>query len=190
MFDGVQAGGHGRHESDITADVGALLQRARSVLRDDPQSARSCLLRAVSLLDDGVRGRPASGGRPRGGLAAWQLRRIDAHIDANIGSAIRTSALAAAVQLSPSHFSRAFRQSLGDTPSAYVARRRMKLVQEKMLTTDAPLSQIALDCGLCDQSHLTRVFRRFVGTSPRRWRRQHWSGPAAGRTLQAENRRA
>ena len=41
-----------------------------------------------------------------------------------------------------------------------------------MLTTDEPLSQIALACGLCDQSHFTRVFRRIVGESPNAWRRR------------------
>jgi AraC-like DNA-binding protein len=42
-----------------------------------------------------------------------------------------------------------------------------------MLTTTEPLCRIALDCGLCDQSHLTRLFRRVVGTTPNAWRREY-----------------
>jgi len=41
-----------------------------------------------------------------------------------------------------------------------------------MRTTSEPLARIALDCGLCDQSHLTRQFRRLVGMTPRAWRRE------------------
>jgi len=39
--------------------------------------------------------------------------------------------------------------------------------------TDKPLAEIALDCGLTDQPHLTRLFRRVVGMSPGAWRRWH-----------------
>jgi AraC-like DNA-binding protein len=40
-----------------------------------------------------------------------------------------------------------------------------------MSTTREPLSQIAIACGLCDQAHLCKVFRRMTGMSPSTWRR-------------------
>jgi len=40
-----------------------------------------------------------------------------------------------------------------------------------MLTTGAPLSEIALSCGMGDQSNFTRAFRRIVGETPSSWRR-------------------
>jgi AraC family transcriptional regulator len=36
---------------------------------------------------------------------------------------------------------------------------------------DPSLSEIALACGFADQSHLSRVFTRQIGMSPRSWRR-------------------
>jgi AraC-like DNA-binding protein len=42
-----------------------------------------------------------------------------------------------------------------------------------MLSTDAPLSEIALACGFTDQAHLSNLFRRRVGVSPAIWRREH-----------------
>jgi AraC family transcriptional regulator len=36
----------------------------------------------------------------------------------------------------------------------------MQRAQELMLETQEPLAEIALACGLCDQAHLTRVFRK------------------------------
>ena len=92
--------------------------------------------------------------------------------------------LAAIARLSTGHFCRSFTRSFGVAPFAYVAGRRLARAQELMLTTDDPLSQIALACGLCDQSHLTRLFRRHVGTSPNAWRRSHRGDPAASSRAQ------
>ena len=67
---------------------------------------------------------------------------------------------------------RSFKRSFGETPFAFIAPRRMLRAQELMLSTDEPLSQIALAWGLCDQSNFTRVFRGIVGEGPNAWRRR------------------
>jgi AraC-like DNA-binding protein len=41
-----------------------------------------------------------------------------------------------------------------------------------MVLSDEPLANIAAKCGLSDQPHLTRLFRRIVGESPARWRQR------------------
>jgi AraC-like DNA-binding protein len=45
------------------------------------------------------------------------------------------------------------------------------MAQGLMLTTGETLCAIALRCGLSDQSHFTRLFRRIVGETPYAWRR-------------------
>jgi AraC family transcriptional regulator len=112
----------------------------------------------------------------RGGLAAWQVKRVTAFVEANIGKNIRVGDLAGIVQLSTGHFSRAFKESFGETPIGYVTRQRMRHAQAIMLRSREPLATIALDCGMCDQSHFTRVFRRIVGVNPAAWRRQFSTG--------------
>ena len=97
------------------------------------------------------------------------------YIKSNIGRSIHVVDLAGVVQLSTSHFSRAFSASFGQPPSAYVQALRVRYAQVIMLNTREPLTRIALDCGMSDQSHFTRVFRRIVGTSPSAWRRQFQS---------------
>jgi AraC-like DNA-binding protein len=109
---------------------------------------------------------------PRGGLAPWQAKRVATYVREHIGATLRASELAALVRLSNSHFNRAFKVSFQQTPTAYVMRQRMRHAQEMMLTTCHPLSYVALQCGLCDQAHFSRMFRRLVGESPRLWRRQ------------------
>jgi AraC-like DNA-binding protein len=58
-----------------------------------------------------------------------------------------------------------------DSPHGYIIRRRVERAQGLMLSTARPLRDIAAECGLADQAHLTRLFRRIVGESPAAWRR-------------------
>ena len=113
----------------------------------------------------------------RGGLAPWQAKRVAAYIEANISLSLRVPDLAGIVQLSLGHFFRAFRVSFGQPPLAYVKARRIRHAQVLMLNTREPLSQVALHCGMYDQAHFTRVFRKVVGISPSVWRRQFQSEP-------------
>ncbi len=166
---------NGSLEGSITAETPGLLARlveaAAGASLSDREKARSRLQDALALLTTS----PEAGSRalaPRGGLAPWQVRRVAAYVHVHIGTSLRTSELAKLVRLSYSHFNRAFKVSFQETPTAYVMRQRMRLAQDKMLTTGHPLSQVALECGLCDQAHFSRMFRRIVGESPRLWRRQ------------------
>jgi AraC-like DNA-binding protein len=163
----------------LAATVIKLLEDADVVIDRDRDAARACIARASALLRYDVRPAQAPAALVQGGLAPWQIARVKAQIEANLDTTLRMRDLAAIARLSTGHFCRSFTRSFGTAPFAYVAGRRLARAQELMLTTDDPLSQIALACGLCDQSHLTRLFRRHVGTSPNAWRRSHREGPDA-----------
>lgn len=155
----------------------------RSALDDERLAAEDSLRRATKILDEiGAMETPArevpAREAPRGGLAPWQIRKVTNYVESHLDQPIRNQDLAAIVRLNPSHFGRAFRNSTGEPPHEYVIRRRVERAQGLMLSTQASLSDIALDCGLADQSHLTRLFRRIVGESPRAWRRARISVPA------------
>ena len=161
------------------SEVAVRLVEAACLARDgNAEAAKAQIARAISLLRGEPGAIPANQllnvGTPeivRGGLAAWQKRRLTAYIDANLGGRIRIEELAELLNLSESHFSRAFRCSFGTSAHEYLTRRRIEVAQSLMLTTREPLCAIALRCGLSDQSHFTRVFRRIVGKSPYAWRR-------------------
>jgi AraC family transcriptional regulator len=112
-----------------------------------------------------------------GGLSCWQINLVNAHIDAHIDSPIYIEQLAALARLSFYRFCRVFRNTFGTPPHRYVMHRRIERSKELMLTTDVPLGQIAAECGMADQAHLSKVFRRIVGESPGAWRRAR--APAA-----------
>jgi AraC family transcriptional regulator len=113
------------------------------------------------------------GGPNRGILVPWQRKKVLAYIEQNLTSTIRLEQLAALVRLSVSHFSRAFRLTFSKAPYGFILERRMLLAKELMLHTNISLSQIALDCGMTDQAHLCKVFRKTFGISPNRWRQPH-----------------
>jgi AraC-like DNA-binding protein/thioesterase domain-containing protein len=106
-----------------------------------------------------------------GGLAAWQANRALKYIEVNLGSKMAIREIADYVALSKSHFSRAFKRSLGSAPMAYVASRRVERARLMLTSTQESLTDIALACGFSDQPHFNRLFRRAVGMSPGRWRR-------------------
>ena len=107
-----------------------------------------------------------------GGLAPWQTLRVKALIEARLGERLTTTDFAAAVCLSEGHFARAFRRSFGEPPHLYLLRRRIDRAKQLMRNTQQTLSEIALSCGLSDQAHLSRIFRRFEGETPNGWRRR------------------
>jgi transcriptional regulator GlxA family with amidase domain len=148
-----------------------LCSAIRSALDDERGTAEDSLRRAAEILQEMGETQAATKEAVRGGLCPWQIRKVTSHVEAHLDQTIRNEDLATLVRLHPSHFGRAFRNSFGEPPHEYVIRRRVERAQGLMLSTDAPLSEIALDCGLADQAHLSRLFRRVVGESPRAWRR-------------------
>jgi transcriptional regulator GlxA family with amidase domain len=104
-------------------------------------------------------------------LAPWQIRRVTTHIESHITAVNRIGELARLCRLSTSHVVRGFRTSRGDSPHHFILKRRTQRAQGLMLATSTLLGQIAQGGGLADQSHLSRLFHRFVGESPGTWPR-------------------
>ncbi|EPR23491.1 AraC family transcriptional regulator [Agrobacterium radiobacter] len=129
-------------------------------------------------------------GRTVAGLAEWQKNKIIRYIDDNVESCIRVQELGAQVRLSASRFSKGFKVSFGKSPYDYVLARRIEAAKYLITCTDEPLSQIAQACGLSDQAHLSKVFKRLVGVTPLNWRRRHASGSAVPVASQSWSRLA
>jgi AraC-like DNA-binding protein len=106
----------------------------------------------------------------RGGLSPAVTRRVCDYIEGHLDEKIRLDGLAALAGFSTDHFARAFHQSVGVPPHAYLLQRRLEHVERMLRKTHAPLSEIALATGFSDQSHLARHVRRWAGMSPRQVR--------------------
>lgn len=147
-----------------------LLTDCLAMVHNDSESVSTRLAQAMELLQPATPVLPQRS-RRMGGLTGWQVQRLDSFIDQHLDNPIRTPQLAAILNLSVSHFSHAFKHTLGVAPSVYVARRRIESARQMMLLRPSSLTEIALSLGFCDQSHFSRTFRRETGLTPQMWRR-------------------
>jgi transcriptional regulator GlxA family with amidase domain len=155
----------------MSAAIPRLIDAAVASFDADPDIARRYLMRASALLC--VRREVLKPEQPEasGRLLSWQLNRVVDYIEAHLAEKITAADLASLINVSKGRLSRAFKISVGDTPSHYIVRRRVELACTIMRTTRESLSQVAIGCGLCDQAHLCKVFRSILGVTPSAWRR-------------------
>jgi AraC-like DNA-binding protein len=150
-------------------EISQLLSKAVYCIDRDEGAALECVKMASALMKPAQFQTVATS--RSGGLAPWQVNRVREYIDQRIACSISLDELARLVKLSTSYFSAAFKVSFGTSPHAYVLSRRVAFAKHRMESSNAPLCEIALDCGLSDQAHLSRVFRRLTGVTPSVWRR-------------------
>jgi AraC family transcriptional regulator len=108
----------------------------------------------------------------RGGLAPWQLRRIADVVETLPNATPSLSDLAALCGISPRHLMRAFKQSTGQTITAYAEAARLRHAMRLLSDTDRPLSKIAQQVGFAAASGFSHAFRRAVGEPPSAFRRR------------------
>ena len=108
----------------------------------------------------------------RGGMAPRKLRRAIEFINENLDKeqTVALAAVAQAVQMSYFHFSRAFKQSTGVSPNAYMTEQRIERAKKLLAETELPIADIALRTGFASQSHFTTTFRKLVWTTPKAFR--------------------
>jgi AraC family transcriptional regulator len=168
----------------LVSSVMTLLDAATWELDQNRDAAKATIGRAAALLRIEIEGQtPAPSPVAQTALLPWQSRRVREYIDGRIGTRLLICDLSATAKLSESHFARAFKSTFGQTPHAYLVRRRVELASRLMRDSENSLSDIALTCGFSDQAHLCRLFRRCIGQSPAAWRRARCEAHATGRNF-------
>jgi AraC-like DNA-binding protein len=101
------------------------------------------------------------------------MRQIVECIDANLATQLSLENIAQTVGLSPGHFARKFRHSVGQSLGRFMNTRRVGMSFAMLREDTAPLASIAIDLGFSSQSHFTRLFSSLTGIAPQRFRRLH-----------------
>ena len=110
--------------------------------------------------------------RSKGGLAPWQLRRIEQCVQDSPDTSLSIDRLAELCGISAGHLMRAFKQSTGETVHAFVEGVRLAKAQRLLSETDLPLKSIAAELGFSTPSSFSFAFRRATGGTPAAFREQ------------------
>lgn len=99
-------------------------------------------------------------------LDGLRFRKVRAYIDSHLDTDIRLSDLAAIADLEASYFIRAFKSATGLTPYQFLLEKRIQHAARLLAETNMPIADIAYKSGFSNQSHLTSVFGKIMGTTP------------------------
>lgn len=98
------------------------------------------------------------------------VKRMREYLDANFADNISMQTLAGSLKFSPFYLARLFNKTVGLPPHAYQVQRRIQKAKQ-LIQHNVKLSDVAVDCGFSDQSHLTRHFKRSLGITPGAYQR-------------------
>ena len=111
-------------------------------------------------------------GMPRSGLTRTQLARAVECMAASLSGPLSLAEIAGAAGLSPAHFARQFKASVGVAPHRHLVRLRVERAKRLLSETDRSIAQVAFECGFSHQEHMTALFGRLVGLTPAAFRRK------------------
>jgi AraC family transcriptional regulator len=135
------------------------------------------LLVSTHLLQHYGNGKGMLRAQPR--LESWQKIRTEEMLRTHLEGNVRITDLATACQLSPSHFSRCFRQSFGTSVHQWLIRLRIDMAKRLLRELKLSLAEVGFRSGFCDQAAFTRAFTKLEGITPFRWRKLNGDGAVA-----------
>jgi len=107
----------------------------------------------------------------RGGLASWQAKAVCDYIEANLHQEISLTELAAIARLSPYHFCRAFKETVGEPPHRYQMSRRIERAKQMLADPALSIGDVAAAVGYSNVGRFSTLFGQLTGHSPREYRR-------------------
>ena len=105
----------------------------------------------------------------------WRLRRAIEYMQARLTEDVGLAEVAAAVDLSPSHFAALFRAGTGEPPHRWLMSRRIERARELLADPRKDMTEIALDCGFASSQHFATAFRNHHGITPTKYRQERLS---------------
>jgi AraC family transcriptional regulator len=153
---------------DTALKLSALIESAGEPNRLYLEALGTVLAHEVTRLNAGT---PRPEPRMRGGLAAWQQRKVTDHIEQHVAKQIPLATLAQLARLSLYYFCRAFKQSFGVSPHRYHNNRRIELAKTLLAAPDASVTDVGLAVGFSETSSFTSSFRKTTGLTPTAYRR-------------------
>ncbi|RUP25974.1 MAG: AraC family transcriptional regulator [Curvibacter sp.] len=111
------------------------------------------------------------GSRAQAGLSRRQMQQVEEALRSDLAGHWTVERMAQLVDLSPFHFSRAFRASFGAAPHAWLKLQRLEAAAQAVRASRLSLEEIARQTGHRSASHFTQSFRQHWGMTPSAYRR-------------------
>jgi AraC family transcriptional regulator len=105
-----------------------------------------------------------------GGLSGRKLNQATDFIQANIERDLGITEIANAVDLSPFHFARSFKQATGVSPHQYLIKSRIERAKALLAGSELPIVEVGFRAGFKNQSHFTTLFRKLTSLTPKAYR--------------------
>lgn len=151
----------------VVLAIGSVLRRVHATGGHlDDVAASTLAHRLAAHLVSRYAGVPVPRVPATGTLDARTVDRVAQYVDSALDTQLSLDRLAAVALLSPFHFARAFRNSTGLTPHAFVTARRMDRARQLLRTGPEPVEAVARAVGFSNLSHFRRVFRRHTAVLP------------------------
>ena len=102
-----------------------------------------------------------------------RIRIVLAHIHGNLNENIDVDTLAEIACMSKDHFIRTFKKQTGDTPNAYITKKKMEAAELLLITNDDTIKNVAMKLGYYDCSYFNKTFKKYSGATPQQYRDAH-----------------
>lgn len=171
-------GAHDPYLFHLAVEATARLRREQTL---SPRYVESvALLASVHIRERYLQRKPPTQVRPEATLAPHAEVKVLAYIRAHLNEGLPLADLAKVAGISTSHFARAFRKSVGETPHRFIVRHRLEHARELLLTGGGKMSlgEAAYQTGFSSQSHFSRCFRAWCGLTPGEFLRKERLGSA------------
>jgi transcriptional regulator GlxA family with amidase domain len=101
-----------------------------------------------------------------------RVRNVLAALESDLGTVWTNERMAQMAALSTGGFVRLFREAVGTSPQGYLLRLRLVRARTLLLQTELSIEAVTEQCGFCDRSYFSTVFRREIGVPPAAFRAQ------------------
>lgn len=98
------------------------------------------------------------------------IQKLITKIDADISSDLSLSAQAKELNVNASYLSNVFKKEIGTTLTDYVSKKRIEYAKKILASTNLQIQSIAQTCGILDLNYFTKLFKKYTGTTPTKYR--------------------
>lgn len=156
-------------DPDLSGAVGQLYRTVRSGVQGDEMHIVGALYGVFGHLIN-YASEAMKMDASRAGVKAEQLKPALEYIERNYGGQITLETLARETGLSPKYFCRCFRAVTHRSPIDYLNHYRIECASFLLTSSDMTVAEIAQRCGYSDSSFFIKQFKRYKGTTPKKYR--------------------